>query len=65
MLETQSNLNETGGSRVNNIEANAYFIFPEIRAMKNKFRPDVSKKESKNGKIFAHTKIFKKSKIFA
>ena len=51
MLETQSNLNETGGSRVNNIEANAYVIFPEIRAMKNKFRPEVSKKESKNGQV--------------
>ena len=46
-MKTQSNMNETGGSRENNIEADAYAIFPEIRTSINKFKPEVSKKDNK------------------
>ena len=51
--QTDNHMNETGRSRVNNTESNAYVIFPEIRASKNKFKYEVSKKDSKNNTGFA------------
>ena len=50
--QTESNMNETGRSKVNNTEANAYVIFPEIRSNKNKLKYEVSKKDSKNNTGF-------------
>ena len=52
LSQTQNKMNETGGERVNNTEANAYVIFPEIRSSKNKFRTE-SKKDSKNNTGFS------------
>ena len=53
MIKTQSNMNETRGNRASNTEANAYVIFPEIRNNNNKFRPENSKKDSKNNTGFS------------
>ena len=58
-MKTQSNINETGGSRENNIEADAYAIFPEIRTSINEFKPEVSKKDNKNGTGFSLSTIEK------
>ena len=58
-MKTQSNINETGGSRENNIEADAYAIFPEVRTSINKFKPEVLKKDNKNGTGFSLSTIEK------
>ena len=57
-LKTQSNMNETVGSRVSNTEANAYVIFPEIRT-KNKFKTENNKKDSKHNTGFSLPSIEK------
>ena len=47
--QTESNMNETNRSgKINNTEANAYVIFPEIRSTKNKFKNEAAKKDAKN-----------------
>ena len=47
LSQTQSHMNETGGGKINNTEANAYVIFPEIRASKNKLKTE-NKKDNNN-----------------
>ena len=45
-VKTEINMNETNKSgNINNTEANAYVIFPEIRSTKNKFKNDTTKKK--------------------
>ena len=54
LSQTQSLMNETEGGKVSQTEANAYVIFPEIRASKNKFKLENNKKkDSKNNTGFS------------
>ena len=55
----KNNMSETGGSRENNIEADAYAIFPEVRTSINKFKPKVSNKDNKNVTRFSSSTIEK------